>query len=112
MKVTFVAVSVPALRQVLSFKNRYRQNYPEDDLEIETFYVAGVAAPNRIRLEEIIEAVALADIAVIDTMGASESFQNVVREGLEKCQGHRIVIGNALREYLRLGSFSMGMMKK
>ena len=45
-------------------------------------------------------------------MGASEEFQEIVAKGLEACKGHRIVIGNALRDYIRLGSFSMGAMGK
>ena len=58
------------------------------------------------------EAVRTADVAVIDTMGASEKLQETVRVALERCEGERIVIGNTLREYLRLGSFSMAAMRK
>ena len=58
------------------------------------------------------EAVRTADVVVIDTMGASEKLQETVRVALERCEGERIVIGNTLREYLRLGSFSMAAMRK
>ena len=60
----------------------------------------------------LINAVGGADIVVVDTMGASEALQEIVRQGLEQCVGQRIVIGNTLREYLRLGAFSMASMGK
>ena len=41
MKITITAVSVPALRQIQAFRKRYEQQYPEDDLTIVCFYVAG-----------------------------------------------------------------------
>lgn len=116
MKFTIIAVSVPALRQVLSFQKKYAEKYPEDLLEFSCFYIAGMEQKYLIRPEILIHALQQADVAIIDTMGASEALQEIVREGLESCRGQRIVIGNTLREYLRLGSFSMGamsgMMKK
>lgn len=53
MKITITAVSVPALRQIQAFRKRYEQQYPEDDLTIVCFYVAGqeqryVLEPERI----------------------------------------------------------------
>lgn len=55
---------------------------------------------------EILEnAVREADVAIIDLMGVSEALREIVRRGLEECRGQRIVIGNELREYLRLGTF-------
>lgn len=108
MKFTFVAVSVPALKQVTEFKKRYTDN----DLNIDIFYIAGEEMKYLADPERLIESVKTADVAVIDTMGASEKFQEIVREGLKDCKGERIVIGNALREYIKLGSFSMGSMSK
>ena len=109
---TFVAVSVPALRQVLSFKEKYNQRYPDNDLEFKFFYVAASEYRYITHSEELIHAIESADVAVIDTMGASEEFQEIVRKGLELCHGERIIIGNTLREYIKLGSFSMKKMRK
>ena len=112
MKITITAVSVPALRQIRAFRKRYEQQYPGDDLNIVCFYVAGQEQRYILEQEKIIKELATADVAVVDTMGASEEFQEIVAKGLEACKGHRIVIGNALRDYIRLGSFSMGAMGK
>lgn len=112
MKITITAVSVPALRQIQAFWKRYEQQYPEDDLNIVCFYVAGQEQRYVLEPEKIITDIATADVAMVDTMGASEEFQEIVAKGLEACRGHRIVIGNALRDYIRLGSFSMGAMGK
>lgn len=112
MKITITAVSVPALRQIQAFRKRYEQQYPEDDLTIVCFYVAGQEQRYVLEPERIIKDIATADVAVVDTMGASEELQEIVAKGLEACKGHRIVIGNALRDYIRLGSFSMGAMGK
>ena len=112
MKFTFVAVSVPALLQVQAFKENYDRKYPNGDLEIRCFYIAGIRQELINDPRALIEAIADADAAVIDTMGASEELQEVVRKGLERCQGQRLVIGNTLREYLRLGAFSMASMGK
>lgn len=112
MKITITAVSVPALRQIQAFRKRYEQQYPEDDLNIVCFYVAGQEQRYVLEPKKIINAIATADVAVVDTMGASEEFQEIVAKGLKACKGHRIVIGNALRDYIRLGSFSMGPWEK
>ena len=112
MKFTFVAVSVPAMKEVLAFKERYDRDYPGNNLEISCFYIAASEHRYLLDPEPLIEAVSSADVAVIDTMGASEEFQEIVRKGLEQCRGHRIIIGNALREYITLGSFSMSKMGK
>ena len=112
MKIVFVAVSVPALQQVGEFEKRYRRSWPEGDLAVECFYVAGREAQYLANPEKLQEAVRTADVAVIDTMGVSEKLQETVRMALERCEGERIVIGNTLREYLRLGSFSMSAMGK
>ena len=112
MKITITAVSVPALRQIQAFRKRYEQQYPEDDLTIVCFYVAGQEQRYVLEPERIIQDIATADVAVVDTMGASEELQEIVAKGLKACKGHRIVIGNALRDYIRLGSFSMGAMGK
>ena len=112
MKFVFVAVSVPALRQVREFERRYRERWPAGELAVECFYVAGREARYLLEPGKLQEAVRTADVVVIDTMGASETLQETVRVALERCEGERIVIGNTLREYLRLGSFSMAAMRK
>ena len=112
MKFTFVAVSVPALLQVQAFKENYDRKYPNGDLDIRCFYIAGFRQEPIEDPQVLIEAIGDADAAVIDTMGASEALQEVVRKGLELCRGQRLVIGNTLREYLRLGAFSMASMGK
>ncbi len=110
MKLTFIAVSVPALQQVRHFREKYRKECREHEIEITCFYVAGMEQRYLLQPEILIDAIRQSDVAVIDTMGASERLQEIVRQGLEECRGQRIVIGNTLREYLRLGAFSMSSM--
>ena len=112
MKITILSVSVPALQQVLRYKKEYAAGAHKDYPEFEVFYIAGLDRRYLDHPEILIDAIRQADIAVVDTMGAPEAFQEIVRQGLEQCQGQRIVIGNTLREYIRLGSFSMDAMKK
>lgn len=112
MKFTIIAVSVPALRQILAFQEDYQKKYPEDDLTIVCYYIAGQEQRYVLNPEKIVKELETADVAVVDTMGATEEFQEIAARGLERCKGQRIVIGNALREYIRLGSFSMGAMGK
>lgn len=42
MKITFVAVSVPALQQVRHFKEKYKEECQKHGIEIIYFYVAGM----------------------------------------------------------------------
>ena len=83
MKITITAVSVPALRQIQAFRKRYEQQYPEDDLTIVCFYVAGQEQRYVLEPERIIQDIATADVAVVDTMGASEELQEIVAKGLK-----------------------------
>lgn len=107
MKFTIVAVSAPALRQMLRFKKKYEKTNPEDRLELQCFYIAGMEQKYILNPDIIRNSIEEADVVVVDTMGASEELQAIVRQGLERCNGQRIVMGNTLREYLRLGAFSM-----
>ena len=75
MKITITAVSVPALRQIQAFRKRYEQQYPEDDLTIVCFYVAGQEQRYVLEPERIIQDIATADVAVVDTMGLLKSFR-------------------------------------
>lgn len=112
MKITIVAVSAPALYELSRFKKEYLERYGEGSLDMPMFYVAA-AVPKLSCLEKrITEEIETADAAVIDIMGASEALQDTVGKALSKCRGYRIVIGNGCREYIRLGAFSMEMMRK
>lgn len=112
MKVTVVAVSAPALYQLAQFQSEFQENYGTGLLDLRMFYVASAGAGLLAQENEIVRAIASADMAVIDIMGASEAMQDLVRRGLAECQGQRIVIGNACREMNRLGAFSMDLMQK
>ena len=114
MKFTIIAVSVPAVTQISEFCRKYNEKNSDDKIEAQYFYVAGSESNYILSKDKIITAIQNADVAIVDTMGASEQLQEIVRTGLLKCDGHRIIIGNALREYIRLGAFSMqsmGIMK-
>ena len=112
MKITVVAVSAPALYQLTQFQKDLNTTYGEHVIDLRMFYVAS-AGPGLLALEDrIVEEISIADIAIIDIMGASESVQDFVRKGLNLCRGQRIIIGNACRDLNRLGAFSMDMMQK
>ena len=112
MKITIIAVSVSALSQIQIFQKEYAKKYPEDAIDFAVFYVAGMENKYLMHPEILENAVREADVAIIDLMGVSEALREIVRRGLEECRGQRIVIGNELREYLRLGTFSMEAMGK
>ena len=96
MKITITAVSVPALRQIQAFWKRYEQQYPEDDLNIVCFYVAGQEQRYVLEPEKIITDIATADVAVVDTMGASEEFQEIVAKASKPVGG----TGSSLETHL------------
>ena len=80
----FVVVSVPALRQVRSLKEGIGR-WPEGGTcGGASFYVAGREARHPLESGKLQEAVRTADVAVIDTMGASEKLQETVRVALER----------------------------
>ena len=112
MKITIIAVSVSALSQIQIFQKEYAKKYSEDAIDFAVFYVAGMENKYLMHPEILENAVREADVAIIDLMGVSEALREIVRRGLENCRGQRIVIGNELREYLRLGTFSMEAMGK
>ena len=102
MKFTIIAVSVPAVTQISEFCRKYNEKNSDDKIEAQYFYVAGSESNYILSKDKIITAIQNADVAIVDTMGASEQLQEIVRTGLLKCDGHRVIIGNALREYIRL----------
>lgn len=112
MKITVLAVSAPALYELSRFKKEYWKRYGEDSLDMPMFYVAATGTRLSVSRNRIEEAIETADAVIVDIMGASEGFQDTVGRALSRCKGHRIIIGNGCREYIRLGAFSMEMMKK
>lgn len=112
MKITVVAVSAPALSELARFRREYADCYGADALRMVLFHAAeagpGTVCPDK----RITEAVETADAVIVDLMGAPEAYQAAVGAALANCAGHRIVIGNGCREYIRLGAFSMETMKK
>ena len=87
MKFTFIAVLVPALQQILAFEQKYKKECQVHDIEITCFFVAGMEQWYQADPQILIDTVAGADIAVVDTMGASEALQEIVRQGLEQYGG-------------------------
>lgn len=111
MKFTVVAVSAPALAGITGFQKEWRKEHPDKELVIRSFYVADAGMGQGVDAEKIRDAIQDADVAIIDIMGASQHLQEVVRDGLLRCKGQRIVIGNANRDLNRLGAFAMDSMK-
>ena len=112
INIAVVAVSAPALSRLTEFQREFERNYGTQLLQFQMFYAAKAGVGILTQEEKITEAIAAADLAVIDIMGASEAVQDMVREALLRCGGQRIVIGNSCRELIRLGAFSMAGMKK
>ena len=111
IKITVAAVSVSALQQLRRFEKSYQEKYGKSDLQFTYFYVAGASFPYALHREQIVETIRKADINLIDIMGVSEELQQIVQEGLVQAKGQILVLGNVLREYNRIGSFSMASMK-
>lgn len=112
MKITVIAVSSPALYHLSNLRHEF-----ERDLNQKIVWNLLRISPASIpllfsRREEIVDSIKDSDFAVMDLMGTSPALLEVLEEGLKRCKGHRLIIGNLCREYTRLGSFSMSMMKK
>jgi len=112
MKITVVAVSMPAISALIDFAEKFKKEFNDNSLQWSMFSAANENSAFSTRLNDITKSLIDSDLAIIDIMGASDILQEAVRNGLECCKGTIIVMGNECREYNRLGSFSMSAMRK
>ena len=103
MKLTFVTVSVTAVKRLIEAEGALRGEYP-GALELAVYYA--VDELNTEKRERMIRDLATADLAFVDLMGAAPSVRRAVDEGLSYCLGHIVPYGSGAKEALRLGSFT------
>ncbi len=112
MKITVIAVSSPALYHLSNLRHEFERDLNQkivwNLLRISPSFVPFLLSQQ----EEIISSIEDSDFVVMDLMGSSPVLLEVFEEGLKRCRGHRLIIGNLCREYTKLGAFSMSMMKK
>ncbi|MDO4792596.1 MAG: cobaltochelatase subunit CobN [Filifactor alocis] len=112
MKITVIAVSSPALYHLANLRREFEENLAQN-IDLRLLHISPSCVPFFLsRKEEILSSIEGSDFVVMDLMGSSPLLLEVFEEGLKKCTGHRLIIGNLCREYTKLGSFSMSMMKK
>lgn len=99
MKITVVSVSEPALK----YLRQAAQELKEADLDLSLFDVSRM--PSSGELEQLRSAVAAADLAFYDMMGAHPKAISALEKGLAACQGERVPFGSSSRSFLRLGDF-------
>ncbi|KTE89367.1 magnesium chelatase subunit H [Desulfitobacterium hafniense] len=108
MKLTFVTVSPPAVKNLIAIGKEIEAQYPRA-LELKLYY--GASEPAEEKLAEMTETISQSDLVFIDLMGSSPAVSKAVSAGLEKCRGHIVPYGNSPREHMRLGKFTMEAMK-
>lgn len=111
MKIAVIAVSAPALYQLVRFEKEYEEKGYSPTLDFSMFYVADAGPAVYAKAEQMAEAIRRADAVIIDIMGVSEALSDMIAGALRECKGQRIIIGNGCREFNRLGAFSMEAMK-
>lgn len=108
MKITFVTVSAPAVKNLIRAGREISSSYP-DALELKLYYAASELAQEK--LELLGADIADSQLVFVDLMGSGPSVIDTVYKGLEKCRGNIIPYGNSAREYMRLGKFTAESMK-
>lgn len=108
MKITFITVSAPAIKNLIKAGKEIELNY-ENVLELKLYY--GTSEMDHVKSENMITDIKTSDLVFVDLMGSPPTVINSVYEGLQKCLGDIIPYGNSGREYLRLGEFTAETMK-
>ena len=108
MKITFITVSSPAIKNLVEVGKEICQNYP-NILDLCLYY--GKKEMDDNKSKEMIEDIKNSQLVFIDLMGSPSSVIKNVYIGLEECNGNVIPFGNSAREYMRLGKFTMDSMK-
>lgn len=108
MKITFVTVSAPAVKNLIRAGKAIEQKHP-GALDLKLYYGAVVAEEQK--LEEMTTDIAGSDLVFVDLMGSAPAVTKAVIKGLESCKGDILPYGNSAREYLRLGKFTVEAMK-
>ena len=110
MKLTFVTVSSPAIKQLINAGKQLNERYPLImDLKI---YHAG-SRFEQTKLVELEESLKNSDFIFIDLMGAVEEVTATVIKTMDKINNNPEILpfGGAAREYMKLGRFTSDSMK-
>ena len=110
MKLTFVTVSSPAIKQLINAGKQLNERYPLImDLKI---YHAG-SRFDQSKLMELEERLKNSDFIFIDLMGAVEEVTATVIKTMDKIDNNPEILpfGGAAREYMKLGRFTSDSMK-
>lgn len=108
MKITFITVSAPGIKNLVEAGKDIAKSYPET-LDLSIYY--GKEELKDEKAKRMIQDIKGSDIVFVDLMGSPSSVIKNVYVGLEECSGNIIPYGSSAREYMRLGSFTMEGMK-
>lgn len=108
MKITFVTVSVPAIRKLIGIEKEIRRQFP-GILQLDLYYAIEMTETQIKRMED---SISHGDMVFVDLMGSPPGIVKAVHSSLERCRGNIIPYGNSAREYLRLGEFTHTSTKK
>ncbi len=109
MKLTFVTVSVTAVKRLIEAERVLAESDPSA-LDLKVYYA--VDEIGKEKRERLIRDLATADFAFVDLMGASLSVRRAVDEGLSCCLGHILPYGSGAKDFLRLGSLTAEVLDK
>lgn len=108
MKVTFVTVSAPAVKELITIAEDINKEY-KNILDLNLFFV-----PLRMTTKELknmTKTITESDLVFVDLMGSPSEVIGAVNLGLEECDGDIVPYGNSGRDYLRLRKFTAEGMK-
>ena len=94
MKLTFVTVSVTAVKRLMISERELSRLLP-GKMELSVYYaVDEISSEKR---ERLIRDLAVSDFAFVDLMGASQSVRRAVDEGLGCCMGNIVPYGSGAK---------------
>lgn len=108
MKITFITVSAPALKELIAAERKIVSDYG-DVLQLKLYY--GTSEMDDVKIKSMEEDIKDSDLVFVDLMGSPASTIKGVYNGLEKCSGNVVPYGDSAREYMKLGKFTMETMK-
>jgi cobaltochelatase CobN len=108
VKITFITVSTPGIKNLIEAGKEINKNHPEI-LDLSTYY--GKEELDDKKAKQMIEDIKNSHLVFVDLMGSPSSVVKNVYIGLQECNGNIIPYGSSAREYMRLGSFTMDSMK-
>ncbi|MGO1819872.1 MAG: cobaltochelatase subunit CobN, partial [Senegalia sp. (in: firmicutes)] len=107
MKIVFVTVSVPAIRELVEVGKYINKRY-ENILNLKLYYA--YTNMDRDKRQSMVKDIENSDLVFVDLMGSDPDVISTTYIGLDNCKGNVVPYGNSGRDYMKLGKFTMAEM--